>query len=195
MPPKKSSTTLGDPPTNPTHLTLLLKHTSHTVLLLVPSKQTFTEIIDTLLTVLRERYPDGLSAMPSSSSSPPPRTSTTTLSSTTTTLTDAKIPLPDSVQDIALAVPIDEYEPQNGWTELELGLGDSPASIGLKEGAILAFRFLKDGEDDTGLGEFEVRWPSYEDIYGDGEEDEERTLGGGGEVEEEAEEDEDEDEL
>lgn len=62
-----------------------------------------------------------------------------------------------------------------------MGLGDTPESVGVKEGGVLAFRFL--GEEDEDEGEFEVAWPSYE-IYDEGDEEEddeaeERTLAGG----------------
>lgn len=52
----------------------------------------------------------------------------------------------------------------------------------MKEGGVLAFRFLREGEEED-EGEFEVAWPSYE-IYDEGDEDaEERTLAGGEEEE------------
>ncbi|KAF7853052.1 hypothetical protein EAF04_010791 [Stromatinia cepivora] len=182
MPPKRKSST--STLQNPSDLTLLFKHTTHTILLLVPSTQTFTQILTTLLSVLQERYPEGLNPMISH----PASTSMTTLSSTTTTLTDKKTPLPTSIQNIALGIPLDVYEPKNGWSELQLGLGDTPESLGLKEGGLVAFRFLGDGENvaEDFEGEFEVQWPSYEE-YGEGEDEdaEERTLGGGGEEEDE----------
>ncbi|KAF5872100.1 uncharacterized protein Bfra_009129 [Botrytis fragariae] len=157
MPPKRKISTF-DPPSD-TSLTLFLKHT--------------------------ERYPDGLSPLPSPGNAA--SKSTTTLSSTTTTLTERKIPLPESVKNIALAVPVDVHDLKAGWTELELGLGDTPESVGVKEGGVLAFRFLRDGEEEEEEGEFEVAWPSYE-IYDEGEgegdeEAEERTLAGGEEEE------------
>lgn len=39
--------------------------------------------------------------------------------------------------------------------------------MSLKDGSCLAFAF----EDEEGEVEFEVQWPSYEDEYGDGEEE------------------------
>ncbi|ESZ90049.1 hypothetical protein SBOR_9563 [Sclerotinia borealis F-4128] len=201
QPPKKSTTTLP-PPLDPPDLTLLFKHTTHTILLLVPPTQTFTQILTQLLTILRERYPDGLTPMPSLPSTTTttstltnhPTLSTTTLNSTTTTLFDTKIPLPTGTQDIALALPIDAYEPRNGWTELQVGLGDTPESLGLVEGGRVAFRFLSDGGEDGEEEErgFEVKWPSYEEMYGD--DAEERTLGGDGDGDGEGREGKDEDE-
>ncbi|KAF7917916.1 uncharacterized protein EAE98_009944 [Botrytis deweyae] len=180
MPPKRKLSTF-DPPSD-TKLTLFLKHTVHTILLLVAPTQTFPQILTLLLSTLQERYPDGLSPLPSPGN--PAGKSTTTLSSTTTTLTERKIPLPDSVKNIALAVPLDVHDLKAGWTELQLGLGDTPESVGVKEGGVLAFRFLReDGEEEEEDGEFEVAWPSYE-IYDEGDEDaDERTLAGGEEEE------------
>lgn len=65
-----------------------------------------------------------------------------------------------------------------------MGLGDTPESLGLKEGGLVAFRFLA-GDSE---GDFEVQWPSYEE-YGEGEDEDEdageRMVGGGGSGEEE----------
>lgn len=118
--------------------------------------------------------------------SPLPATtpSMTTLSSTAPALTESKIPLPDSIQAVALGVPIDVFEPQKGWSELGLRLGDSPKSLGVKDGGVVAFRFLNRDEDEDDDGEFQVNWPSFEEMYPDAVEDmdaEERTLGGDGE--------------
>ncbi|KAF7903050.1 hypothetical protein EAF00_002952 [Botryotinia globosa] len=180
MLPKRKLSTF-DPPID-TNLTLFLKHTIHTILLLVPPTQTFPQILTLLLSTLQERYPDGLSPLPSPGN--PAARSTTTLSSTTTTLTERRIPLPESVKNIALAVPLDVHDLKAGWTELQLGLGDTPESVGVKEGGVLAFRFLREGEgEEEEEGEFEVAWPSYE-IYDEGDEDaDERTLAGGEEEE------------
>ncbi|TGO52169.1 hypothetical protein BOTNAR_0332g00090 [Botryotinia narcissicola] len=179
MPPPKRKLSTFDPPSD-TNLTLFLKHTIHTILLLVPPTQTFPQILTLLLSTLQERYPDGLSPLPSPGI--PAARSTTTLSSTTTTLTERRILLPESVKNIALAVPVDVHDLKAGWTELQLGLGDTPESVGVKEGGVLAFRFLREGEEED-EGEFEVAWPSYE-IYDEGDEDaDERTLAGGEEEE------------
>lgn len=42
---------------------------------------------------------------------------------------------------------------------------ESPRSLGLKDGSMLAFTFAKEGEDV----EFKVEWSSYDDAYGPGE--------------------------
>ncbi|KAF7911445.1 uncharacterized protein EAF01_002952 [Botrytis porri] len=179
MPPKRKLSTF-DPPSD-TNLTLFLKHTIHTILLLVPPTQTLPQLLTLLLSTLQERYPEGLSPLPSPGN--PASKATTTLSSTTTTPTERRIPLPESIKNIALAVPLDPHDLKAGWTELRLGLGDTLESVGVREGGVLAFRFLGEGEEE-GEGEFEVAWPSYEiydegDEGDEGEEAEERTLAGG----------------
>ena len=64
-------------------------------------------------------------------------------------------------------MPIDVYEPSKGWTELDTtsgGLKECPLSLGLKDGAIIAFAFLKE-EEEFGEPVFEVEWSSYDDNY------------------------------
>ncbi|KAA8574706.1 hypothetical protein EYC84_003956 [Monilinia fructicola] len=125
---------------------------------------------------------------------PSPLTATTT-SSTNPPPEIQRIPLPSTIQDIALALPQDAQDPQKGWTELDLGLGDTPGGLALRDGAVLAFKLLGD-DAETERG-FDVRWPSYEEIYGDEEEEEEEEGGddedgeGGGEDAEDEEEEED----
>lgn len=126
----------------PTDWTLRLKHGKHTILLFAAPLTPFTTIKKDLLTTLRERYPDGL-----------------TLSSP-----DKPIPIPESINEVALGVPIDIYEPSKGWTELDTtsgGLKECPKSLGLKDGAVIAFAFL-DGFEEP---KFEVEWSSYEDNF------------------------------
>ncbi|KAB8304127.1 hypothetical protein EYC80_003547 [Monilinia laxa] len=190
MPPKKATPSTPTPATTttqvqpqpPTDITLLFKHTSHTILLLTTAHQTFAQILTHLLTVLRERYPNGLLPI----ASPP---TTTTTSPTSPPPETQRIPLPSTIQDIALALPRDAQDPKKGWTELDLGLGDTPGGLGLRDGAVLAFKFLGDDEE-TERG-FDVRWPSYEEMYGDVEEEEgdEDVEGGGEDAEDEEEED------
>ena len=67
-----------------------------------------------------------------------------------------------------LGVPLNEYEPSKGWQELATGgpgIKETPKSLGLKDGSILAFSFIPEGDDDEAV-EFEVEWSSYEEQYG-----------------------------
>jgi hypothetical protein len=98
---------------------------------------------------LRERYPTGLS------------------NSTSPSLT----PIPDSVNDVFLGVPVDPLEPDEGWTELSTNQGDvieSPKSLALKDGAVIAFAFIE-GEGKKAGYEFMVEWSNYDEQYGEEE--------------------------
>ncbi len=101
-------------------------------------------------------------------------------------------PLPSDTNHVVLGVPVDKNDLSKGWVKLEIpetevedGVGGkrkvggkksilnaSPQGAGLKDGAVLAFRLLKGGDemDEDGLevdhGEWDVVIPSYEDEYG-----------------------------
>lgn len=129
----------------PTDWTLRFKHGKHTILLFADALTPFTKIKADLLTILRERYPQGLVL----SSSPDPK------------------PIPESVNKVALGVPVDVYEPSKGWTELDTtsgGLKECPKSLELKDGAVIAFAFLETDEEFS-EPTFEVEWSSYEDNF------------------------------
>ena len=67
-----------------------------------------------------------------------------------------------------MGVPVDVYEPSKGWTELATGGGgikESPKSLGLKDGSVVAFAFVNGERDDETGAEFVVEWSSYEDQY------------------------------
>jgi hypothetical protein len=116
----------------------------------------FAILKDELLSVLRERYPKGL---------PKP------------TRPHEYLPVPNSIADVALAIPVDQHDMTKGWEALELSdskgkTKDSPKSKGLKDGGVLGFRFRSEDEDEDedekGDGEdFVVEWPSYDDNYGE----------------------------
>lgn len=72
-------------------------------------------------------------------------------------------------------MPIDIYEPAKGWQELDTisgGLRECAKSLGLKDGAVVAFALLEKGEEFV-EPVFRVEWSSYEDNFemeGEGEE-------------------------
>jgi hypothetical protein len=83
--------------------------------------------------------------------------------------------IPQSVDDVALAIPRDKNDPTRGWQELHLssrgeGLKDTPKAVGLKDGGVVAFRFANDKEDGGGSGDlgedFVVEWLSFDDVDG-----------------------------
>lgn len=94
--------------------------------------------------------------------------------------------IPTSSDDIVLGVPVDKNDLSNGWVDLEMlereddeesgskmkgvkknsVLNASPQGAGLKDGAMLAFKFRRHGdEDESNLGgdDWDVIIPSYDD--------------------------------
>ncbi len=76
---------------------------------------------------------------------------------------------PDSILDIVLGVQIDSYDPSKGWDELNTGSGiinESPKSLGLKDGAKIAFAFVGEEEEDKEAKElFHVEYPNLDELY------------------------------
>ncbi|KAI9742882.1 MAG: hypothetical protein M1818_003611 [Claussenomyces sp. TS43310] len=147
---------------DPSTWTLRFKHGRITILLYIEPLTPFATLKSDLLDTLRERYPLGLPA-PSNGSGTVPEIQPHTQ-------------IPDSIEDIALGVPVDECDAGKGWQELVLmnggtGIRDSPKSLGLKDRGMVAFRFKK-GDEMEGAGEslFEVTLPTYEETYGEGAE-------------------------
>jgi hypothetical protein len=78
-------------------------------------------------------------------------------------------------------VLIDNYDISKGWKALNgsrnndaMGMKESPKSVGVKDGGVLAFRFRgedegveNDEEVDGETEEFVVEWPSYDETYGE----------------------------
>lgn len=65
-----------------------------------------------------------------------------------------------------LGVPVDTYEPGKGWVEITTdgGIKESPKSLGLKDGCMIAFAFVE-GEQGDETVEFHVEFSSYEEQY------------------------------
>ncbi|KAK4894118.1 hypothetical protein LTR66_010501 [Elasticomyces elasticus] len=170
----------------PLTLTLRLKHHKTTILLHVDQLQSLASIKTELLHALRETNPDN-------------------------TFGGAEIPA--EPKDVLLAKPVDQNDLSLGWTSLEpsaltipdtedgLANGKSksakgkgkaskageqtPASVGLRDGIALAFKFrgqdeLNEQDEDEALQlDDEETWdvlvPTYDDTYGVGEELEEQA--------------------
>jgi hypothetical protein len=170
---KQSSSNEGQP----TDWTLRFKHGRLTILLLADPLTPFPTLKDSLLSILRERYPKGL-----------PRSSLPGLPPS------SYIPIPTSPQDVALAILVDPKDNGKGWMALKAdgtdgpdggkGKGrasmiDCPRSRGLKDRDCVAFRFRSEDEDAEnresaagGDGSMEsekwvVEWPSFDDVYGE----------------------------
>jgi len=134
---------------NSTALTLRFKHGRHTILLFAQPLTPFSSIKSDLLAVLRERYPSGIQG-------PPPSTDL--------------VPIPDSILDVILGVPVDQYDMSKGWTELDTTAGgeirESPKSLGVKDGSAIAFAFVTgdDAEERVGDG-FWVEFSNVDELY------------------------------
>jgi hypothetical protein len=130
----------------PTAWTLHFKQGKYTVLLFSEPLTPLSTLKTELLTILRERYTSGL---PRSGLSEP-------------------LKIPDSIDEVALGVPIDVYEPSKGWVELGAGgkVKQTPKSLGLKDGSVVAFTFVPAEREDETV-EFNVEWSSYDEQYAD----------------------------
>lgn len=97
--------------------------------------------------------------------------------------------LPTNPDDIMFGVPVDKNKPSKGWIDLEIPeidgdedaggkskgvrqssvLNASPLGAGLKDGAMVAFKFREQGAEDVDnadSNDWDVIIPSYDDEYG-----------------------------
>ena len=125
-------------------LTLRFKHGKHTIFLLSEPLTPFGTIKSELVFVLHERYPNGLP----------------------TSLSATPIQIPGHFADVILGLPKDMYDPGKGWTEFDTssvggGIKKSPKSLGLKDGAQIAFAFVGDDEEVV----FHVEYSNIDEMY------------------------------
>ena len=143
--------------------TLRFKQHKTTVLLFVEPSQSFTSIKSDLLEALRQRRNTELNGAP----------------------------LPSDPEDVIFGVPVDMNNPNKGWVGLDIPAVDmeddakgkkkvggkrsvlnaSPLGAGLKDGAILAFKFRSEDVmmDEDGLDLDDSNWdvviPSYDEDF------------------------------
>lgn len=120
------------------------RHGIHTIYLFVDGLAPFSDITTELASLLKERYPQGL---------------------TTGVAPERITPIPENpiIKYAALNVPND---PSRGWKKINTGQGDSStaAKCGLKNNSLIAFTFVDD--EDEGDVLFEVEWPrDDEELY------------------------------
>ncbi|KAL0935728.1 uncharacterized protein CTRU02_210319 [Colletotrichum truncatum] len=119
-----------------TFYSLRFKYGAHTILMFVDSQQNFSEITTSLLEVLRDRFPDGL-----------------TISHTSPETTA----LPDGDVQLAYALPVNANDLTQGWKNIKVKSDDTPVGRGLRDGCAVAFSF------DVDEPEFVVDVPSLDD--------------------------------
>ena len=130
-------------------MTLRFKFGRHTILLFAEPLTTFATIKSELLKTLHERYPEGL----------------------TRTDQDEKVTIPSDTAEIILGVPNDQYDNTKGWTELDTdaggGIKETPKSLSLKDGGMIAFAFVPEGDDQQ--PDFHVEFSNVDELYPDEE--------------------------
>lgn len=128
------------------HISVRLKHGTHTIYLFVDSLDPMRAVSEELLLLLRDRYPEGLTK----SIDPPEQT---------------PIPAEGEPVTIAYAVLRIPNDPTRGWKRLKVDDDESfsAGKVGLKDNGIVAFTFVDDDDDDP---EFAVEWPKEdEEMY------------------------------
>ncbi|KAM0350422.1 hypothetical protein ACHAP4_009989 [Fusarium culmorum] len=124
------------------HISVRFKHGIHTIYLFIDALAPFSNVTGELISVITDRYPQGLTT----SISPPKNTS---------------VDEDSTIVYGALKIPND---PSSGWVKLKTGNGEStPTKLGLKNNSLVVFAVAKYEGDDP---EFEVEWPQEdEEIY------------------------------
>ncbi|QPC78235.1 hypothetical protein HYE68_008987 [Fusarium pseudograminearum] len=124
------------------HISVRFKHGIHTIYLFIDALAPFSNVTAELISVITDRYPQGLTT----SISPPKNTS---------------VDEDSTIVYGALKIPNDPY---SGWVKLKTGNGESsPTKLGLKNNSLVVFAVAKYEGDDP---EFEVEWPQVdEEIY------------------------------
>lgn len=128
------------------HVSVRFKHGIHTIYLFVDTHDSMAAVSRELRSLLRERYPDGLTT-----SLDPPKKTTVPEESENPTMAYAVLNVPN--------------DPTRGWKRLKYDDEEAAnaATTGMKQNGIVAFSFL-DNSDDEAI--FEVEWPMEEDdIY------------------------------
>jgi hypothetical protein len=132
-------------PADESFISVRFKFGIHTIYVFVDPIGPVSDVDKELLSLLRERYPAGL----------------------TRSLDDPKttpIPAASDSPKLAYGVLKIPNDPTRGWTQLKINDRDQNAGkCGLKHNGIVAFAFQSEDEDNA---EFEVEWPrDDEELY------------------------------
>ncbi|KAJ2974647.1 hypothetical protein NUW58_g8591 [Xylaria curta] len=126
-------------------LSIRFKYGSHTIFLFVDPMATFSHIQEQLLDALKERYPDGITS----------RSKTTEL--------------PSNASQIKFAMLKDKTDPTQGWKPLTFEFDEAPADKGFQDNMMVAFAIAPDDADDTDDIEFDVIFPSFDEVEDEGD--------------------------
>ncbi|KAL8952804.1 MAG: hypothetical protein Q9222_001308 [Ikaeria aurantiellina] len=146
-----------DKPT-PQHFALRFKQHKITILLFVKPHDPLTSVKEKLLAAIKDRNISQIDGQP----------------------------LPSDPQDIVFGVPIDKNDPSQGWVGLDIPdlddderkkggkkpgvLNATPIGAGLKDGSLLAFKFITEGSGgvdvDMNDNDFDVIMPTFDDEEG-----------------------------
>ncbi|KAK1959923.1 hypothetical protein LY78DRAFT_342813 [Colletotrichum sublineola] len=125
-----------------TFFSVRFKYGAHTILMFVDGQQKFSEITTSLLEVLRDRFPNGLTISHTSSET---------------------IPLPEGDVQLAYALPVNAADLTQGWKNIKADDGDTPLVKGWKDNCVVAFSF------DAEAPEFLVDVPNLDEEMEDEE--------------------------
>ncbi|OHF01659.1 hypothetical protein CORC01_03149 [Colletotrichum orchidophilum] len=130
------------PQIDETFFSVRFKYGAHTILMFVDGQQQFSEITASLLEVLRDRFPDGLTINHTS-----PETTA----------------VPEGDVRLAFALPVNAADLTQGWKSIKVSDSDIPVAKGFKDNCIVAFSF------DPDEPEFLVDIPTLDDELEDEE--------------------------
>ncbi|KAI0393736.1 hypothetical protein F5Y17DRAFT_431142 [Xylariaceae sp. FL0594] len=125
-----------------TDLTIRFKHGNQTIFLFVDPVSPLSAVQEELLSILNERYPDGI---------------------TTSASAPKKTGLPEKATHIRFALPQNSHDFSRGWRPLSFGPQDCAADKGIKDNMSVAFAFAADEAEELNNTDFNVEFPSYEE--------------------------------
>ncbi|KAK4233764.1 hypothetical protein C8A03DRAFT_38503 [Achaetomium macrosporum] len=136
--PRAARNTVDDP-----EISIRLKYGIHTIFLFAMVDWTFSRLTTELLSILRDRYPDGLTA----SIDDPEKTS---------------LPASDDDIRVAYALPKNANDLSQGWKSIRAKLSDTLGKKGLTDTCSVAFALLDPSADEDDV-KFQVELPTLED--------------------------------